>query len=825
MKKHSDFNLSSIGWAPSRVKQTFRFLLTALALTITPIAYAQEAPNVSESSPEAAQSANKAQLQFNIPSQDLATALSSFGKTANLQLLYSAELTRGLKTEGVSGTYTPEQALRILLAGTGLMARITDSGVVTVKEIVALEPIMVTGIREGGALDTLSRNVTVIPRDELLRQRETAHGLADLFAKLVPGMSPSSQTMTNFGQRLRGRDVLVLIDGVPVNTNRNVSRDLFNITPSNIESIEVVHGGSALYGDSAAGGIIYINTLKGEEGPPVFKTTLSGSTSLSRIDDDALSGRLEQQISGKYNAVDYLVSFSGEQTQGFFDADGDRIAPEPSQGDLSDTGTLDTLGKIGYEWDKQRLQFSVSYLNAEQDTDFVSDPAVNAFPAGSVKSRPLSGLSLDDQASRENLILNLNYSNKDLFGSKLDTQAYYRDYETRFTPFDGRSFSSTNAIAQTFLESDVYGGRLTVDTPITFIKPFDVRLLWGADIKQEEVKQPATIFDDASFDASGGTNFVVSIDEKTLVPDIKTNSYGVFGQLEIHPADWLIVRGGVRHEEVDVDYPAFTTLGQGNQIESGEIDYSETTFNVGVVVTPIEEIDLYANFSQSFELPDIGLLLRLAPTGFTSNDSSLNPRITDNFEVGIRGNWNKFRGNIAGFYSESEEGRIFIQNFSFAQERTPEKIYGIEASADYTFNNQLGLGGTFTWLKGERGNPNGSGDIALDGFRIPPIKLTAYVEYQPFDWWSLRLQALHSGDRDDAFEDNIGFGGRKVEDYTVLDLYSGFDVGPGMLKVGIENLLNNQYQTVFGQLLRNGANTSNISARGATARVAYTFNW
>src|SRR3546814_12454081 len=89
-------------------------------------------------------------------------------------------------------------------------------------------------------------------------------------------MAPARPTRTSFGQTLRGREVLVLIDGVPMNTNRNVSRDLFNITPSNIESIEVVHGGSSVYGGGGAGGVLYINTPKPQEAPPTLEPTVSG---------------------------------------------------------------------------------------------------------------------------------------------------------------------------------------------------------------------------------------------------------------------------------------------------------------------------------------------------------------------------------------------------------------------------------------------------------------------------------------------------------------------------------------------------------------------
>ncbi|EAR22088.1 TonB-dependent receptor [Nitrococcus mobilis] len=687
--------------------------------------------------------------------------------------------------------------------------------------------ISVSASREGGALDTLSRNVTVISRKEILEQQATAGSLGDLLGKMVPGMAPSSQTLTNSAQKLRGRDVLVLIDGVPTQTNRNVSRDLFNISASNIESIEVVHGGSSTYGGGAAGGIIYINTLKGKAGAPVFETTFGASSSLTEFDDDALGGRIQQKLSGKAAGVDYLISALGEQTGGFFDAHGDRIPPEPSQGGLSDTGTIDLLGKVGYDFGDQRLQLMASYLRAEQDSDFISDPAVDAFPDGTVKARALKGLQLDDQTSRENLIVNLDYSKQNLFGSKVRSQVYYRNYQTRFFPFDARAFSGWgNNLAQSFLDSEVWGGRLTVDTPITPLDSLGARLLWGADVNREKTEQPVSIYDGAAFDASGGRRFVETDAKRTFVPLTTTGSVGVFGQAELTPTDWLILRGGVRHEWVDVSFDDFTTLG-GNPIDGGSIDYSETTFNAGAVFMPSDAMELYANYSQSFELPDIGLQLRFAQPGFNVNDSNLSPRITDNYEVGVRGRWGGFHASVAAFYSESDKGRVTVQNFSLVQERTQEKIYGTEASLDYTFTPAAKLGGTFTWIKGEREDPNNPGsDIALNGTRIPPIKLTGFVEYSPYHWWGIRLQALYSGNRNDAFKDNPGaFATRKVHDYTVVDLYNRFAVGPGTLRLGIENLLNNQYYTVYGQLLRNGSNTSHVAARGAMLRASYTFKW
>lgn len=91
--------------------------------------------------------------------------------------------------------------------------------------------------------------------------------------------------------------------------------------------------------------------------------------------------------------------------------------------------------------------------------------------------------------------------------------------------------------------------------------------------------------------------------------------------------------------------------------------------------------------------------------------------------------------------------------------------------------------------------------------------------------WRTRLQALYSGERDRAAADGVGFGGRSVGDYLVLDLISAFDVGPGTLNVGVQNLLNAQYHTAFTQLLPNGANVSHLAARGAVLSVGYALTW
>jgi hypothetical protein len=62
-------------------------------------------------------------LEFDIPAQPLEAALFQHGEISLLPTLYPSELTAGLRSVALRGRYSPEDALRRLLDGTGLVAQ------------------------------------------------------------------------------------------------------------------------------------------------------------------------------------------------------------------------------------------------------------------------------------------------------------------------------------------------------------------------------------------------------------------------------------------------------------------------------------------------------------------------------------------------------------------------------------------------------------------------------------------------------------------------------------------------------------------------------
>ena len=78
--------------------------------------------------------ADSATFAFDIPREDLALALNQIAQQSHIEISYSAELTRGKISPLLKGTYTPEQAIKWLLKGSGLHARVIAGGALVIEK-------------------------------------------------------------------------------------------------------------------------------------------------------------------------------------------------------------------------------------------------------------------------------------------------------------------------------------------------------------------------------------------------------------------------------------------------------------------------------------------------------------------------------------------------------------------------------------------------------------------------------------------------------------------------------------------------------------------
>ena len=314
---------------------------------------------------------------YDISKQALDSALAEFAQVTGLQLAYDAALTHGLMSNGVQGNFTPRQALNRLLMGTFLQARFTNPATVTLERThsTELEPLtVVSATRVATPVNQLGRSVTVVTAQEIAQQAALDRNLNSILAKTVLGLAPSTESMSSFGQLLRGRNFLVLIDGIPQSTPlRDGFRDLNSIEASAVERIEVVRGGTAVYGFGAQGGVINIITKTPAKETMAGYSEIGVSVSTEEFSDSSVFDTTHR-VSGTQGTWDYLLSGTYTQHKGKFDANGDRIPPNPlgAQGGLADTDNYDVLAKLGHAFDggRQRVDLMLNHFDQEQDSEY-----------------------------------------------------------------------------------------------------------------------------------------------------------------------------------------------------------------------------------------------------------------------------------------------------------------------------------------------------------------------------------------------------------------------------------------------------------------------
>ena len=792
--------------------------------------------------PAVAAEAADAQLDLDLPAGPLATSLTRIGQLGGRSIAADPALVAGRQAPAIAGRMTAFEAVQRALAGSDLRPVGVAGGAITIQrmpggpsaaapEVQTMPAVSVSTDRLASDLMAPTRSVTVIDGETLEDLRDSSPNLATMLTKAVPGMSDSSRNLTDFGQTLRGRNALILVDGIPLNTNRDSSRNLVNIDPGRIERIEVVRGSNAIYGSGATGGIISITTRQ-PGGEPISETKVGMDMSLSNPGAKGMGGDVQHFFSGSKDRLDYELDVSYRRIGGSYDAHGDRIAPDASQGDLFDSNTYSLGGKLGFRIDaNQRVQLAASYLRARQDTDYASDPAVSRTPLGSTNARAIKGLDLARQNEVENTLVSLSYEHKDLWGSSLSALTYARDSSTRFAPSDSRSnVNRGNNVDQVMQNNKVFGGRLTIDTPLTASR--DTALTWGADFIQERSEMPLDVFDPVIYDQSGGLQFRRT-GTNTYLPWTTTRSIGIFTQLQHRFNERWSAEAGVRYERSSAWFDDFQPLSQSRlanpaTVDGGRVSYDAFMYNAGLLFKPTDNHEFYGSFSQGFDLPDVGLQLRNARAGFDINSSDLQAVKTNNYELGWRGRFASTAATVAVFRSDSKLGAVQSFNNGLTLTRTRERIHGVEATVDHYFDDDIwAVGGTFTWMYGKEKAPGASSERIMTGYRIPPLKLTAYTQYRPNERWRTRAELTWFGARDYRLSDGrTQFARADVKSYLTVDLMARYDLDKqNAFTFSVQNLFNRQYLPLYSQLLRSGNNNSRLPAAGAVASVTYTHRW
>lgn len=232
---------------------------------------------------------------------------------------------------------------------------------ITITDKILNQPLY-TPFRQEGTVRDSTRPAYVIDREEI--EAQNARTVREAL-RFLPGILPDGTTGTEInalsGQFIRGSNssqVLILIDGRPVNNLGNGGFDLSEITTDIVERIEVVPGGgSTLYGSDAIGGIINIITRRSTKDIEIATQLKLGSYGLNSqsIQNSGSSGNFSWFGSYNRTSADNDYDFSIPEVN----FDGTRKNNETLYNNLS----LKLTQEIS---DRHSISFNTIYLGKDQ---------------------------------------------------------------------------------------------------------------------------------------------------------------------------------------------------------------------------------------------------------------------------------------------------------------------------------------------------------------------------------------------------------------------------------------------------------------------------
>lgn len=616
---------------------------------------------------------------FTIPAGDLQSALLAFSQQADLQLLYSADITAALRTQGVQGAYTPEQALRLLLAGTGLTYDLAGGSTIVIERLAAqdrgplqLQPITVTSQLQQRDLQETQASVAVFTGDELDQSTDT--NIKDLFDRTANvydaagglGLTIRGIEAAGIGGGGSGLLVDVNVDGASYVTAQGSRTGSFSTW--DLGQVEILRGPqSTQQGRNALAGAISIRSKD-----PGFEREIKGRADYGRFDEHRLAAAVNVPI------VDDKVALriSGEQ----FGSDGFIENTTRNEDDYA-RSELQTL--------RAKLRF-----NPTDRLDVILGHSYSDNQLGTARVNPaLTGNNTTNTANEKNVeeaasnITNLRITYDLNPGLTVFSETTYLRTDYRiFGDSDGTAADTgtgERTIEDTNFSQEVrasYSGERLSGTIGVYYSDISTDLDFTA-------VTPASLF---GFPPP--SNSIIASNGQ----DTDVENYAVFGELDHRFADHWTVTLGARYDYEERDDVRFQTL----VLDSVPISSAP----------PTESNATYSAF-----LPKAGLTYHWTDdvsTGFTiqrgyrSGGSGINSdgsfefdeETTTNYELSFRSTWANDRlvVNANAFFTEWTDQQVVVPGpigliDGRVENAGESELYGFEVETEWLLNDNLNI--------------------------------------------------------------------------------------------------------------------------------------
>lgn len=632
--------------------------------------------------------------------------------------------------------------------------KLDDDGVYQVDSTV------ITATMTEKVLFDVPANVIVITSKDI--QEKSALTITDIL-KDAPGIfvdRPKGIADITGGIQMRGfgeSDILVLYDGIPVNSAYNGEADWSTIPIDTIDRIEIAKGAaSSLYGGRAVGGVINIIASKPEN--TEAKVKAYGYYGTNNAWRRGLS--VKQRLNEKFS---YYLGYEHQSTDGF----SNKVASSTSSGSTKPTNTIGTglvvsskvdgkpryiIGSPGNNAGKSDI------FNLQLNYDFNKDKNISyRFTHNKFKYWTEDPVTYIYDADGNPLYA----------GSvKLPNGKWFNFSESAFTDYDGRRTTDVHALRYADNKNNFYlnfgvtdtkesgystGSYFDGNTPGNNIsypsRVLKANLLKTWDINDKNILTAGIEWLNQSMTRTSSKlnqwHDKDSIKSINYVEGGKNDSFALFVQDDYCINDKWEVYGGIRFDHYK-KYDGYHN-SPDKSILYAEESYNEISPKIAINYQANDNTSYYLSYGHSFNPPTIYKLYR--SDGRYVGNPDLSPETSNTFEVGVKKkiNNNKTALNLS-FYNTKTENLIIAETApapnsdrNWYNNIDNAKRTGVDFDITHKFNDQ--------W----KGYINYSWEWATDSdgeriYGIPESILHAGLTYQ-YDKWTASFSTEYISER------------------------------------------------------------------------------
>ena len=645
--------------------------------------------------------------------------------------------------------------------------------------------------------------------------------------QMLPGVYKSQKA--NGGLQIRGfdsTDILVLLNGVPMNNTFNNGVDWEAIPVHSIERIELVRGpSSSLYGGRGVAGVINIQT---KQQPKQSVKDIHWHGQIGYGSHGTLNNELgfDAQVSNRIT-----VGMSGEQRKtdgypGFF-ITGRAANIRPS------TVTVTPDNPVPQTKDG-------SYLLGSRGDKSFNNKNLSAYVTMKLRDREsltYSYLYTKNRYAYENPMSTITVNGAPIFSGnvKINNQKYVALRTSRYLGYDGlkeyhahnlQYKNDKNKLQVTFnildRKKDGFSSPSNPNTP-NYSGPgddsfypgktinFDAQKVWdrmgkhsvvaGINWKKESFEQKRRELTNwrnhSSFDSTTYPGGLYEINKGA------TNNLALFVQDTYRPNfNWAIYTGLRidRFKKFDGQHVTYdTTNNRYDTVNHGEGSYTEWSPRLAIEHYVTDSLNVYASYGHSFNPPPLSQVYRY--TDVVRANPNLNPERSDTFEVGMKKEWGtKTALNLSAFYVKTKDKIKYVTHYDnngdvdykMYENVDQETRRGIELELRHQLSSKWSVFGNYTWQMGrikhkDLPNTNASGYEEIN-YDIPKHIFHAGLEYTNGKWNALWDAQYVS--RRQSVDDITGQYGSS-DSYFISNVAVNYKFSKeATLQLGIQNVFN-----------------------------------